>query len=104
MQIEDIRKKSLSYWLKKLGWQGGTIHQVENELQDEWYILRKLRMIEGLKPYDKVYISKNEAVLISLQNNHPLPKKGYSTIHARQKGIGDTLLGKDKNDYFISLC
>lgn len=102
-QPYTVQGKTLEQWLKILGWQGGTIHQVEREISDEFYILRKLRMIEGLNAWDKLRINDHEAVLICIQNRHELPEQGKKVIHARQKGLGDSFIGKDELSYFIGL-
>ena len=100
----EIRGKNLSDWLKKLKWRGGTIHQVEREINDKFYILKKLRMIEGLNYWDKLRINESEAILISIQNEHKLPRKGKQIIHSRQIGLGNSFIGKDDLGFFIGLC
>jgi hypothetical protein len=33
MNIEQLKNKNLSEWIRDFGWQGGTIHQVKAEIE-----------------------------------------------------------------------
>ena len=54
MTIESILKiNTLEEWIKKFGWQGGTIHQVKEEIKKR---LRKSGIIEN---YNTKELNKN---------------------------------------------
>jgi len=57
--------------------------------------------MELYKDADKVYIGKCEALEIAFTRGiFELPRKGKEIITCRQKGLGDSVLGKDAGGYY----
>lgn len=56
---QKMRVQRFSIAIKVIGWQGGTIHQVNNELKvKDLYSLSKDQFIEVLKEYNKKKVAK----------------------------------------------
>lgn len=54
---------------------------------------------------DKIYIDKVEAYEIAMGRGiERLPKQGREIVTCRQVGIGDSVLGKDEQGYYVVEC